>query len=707
MNDTVFMVLIHNAALLITLAYAYSLISVREKERSPFWMKLVMGGVVCAIGVCIMLTSWELEPGIVFDTRSVLLAGSGMFLGAVPTVIAMVAAGIFCAVQGGLGAWAAIAAAYASGSIGLIWRWYRKDHLADISWAELYVFGLVVHLVMLALFFLMPLDDAIRVLSAVALPIMIIYPPVTMLFGRMMSHRLQRERAAARLRESEQRYRSLFENNHAVMLITDPEDGRIIDANSAAESFYGWRRDEMRNKSLDDIASAPESGNADDLSAIRNDEAGYYMVKHGLADGQQRYVEIYRGQITIEGRDLMYSIVHDVTEHKRLEEQLRQAQKMDAVGRLAGGVAHDYNNKLQAVLGFSEMAMHDAKDQPVVYGYLEEIRDAAKASAQLTLQLMAFARKQTVNPVVIGLNEAINRQLKMLKKLVGEDVKINWKPGDDLWSVMIDPSQLDQIMVNLALNARDAIPDVGMISIETQNLEIEKGTDIMNPDAKPGEYVMISVSDTGNGMSEEELEHIFEPFFTTKEVGKGTGLGLAMVYGVVSQNGGFIHVHSAPGEGTSFKVYLPRSVDVEEPVKEAKPESAPAPEPGDETVLLVEDEELVLDLVRKTLESYGYTVLSSSEPEEALEMAEKHQGKIDALVTDVIMPGMNGRALYEKISKIRPETKVLYMSGYTADAIIRRGVIEPGIDLLQKPFSGTAMASKLREVLDSSMTVNK
>ncbi|TAL17526.1 response regulator [bacterium] len=385
-------------------------------------------------------------------------------------------------------------------------------------------------------------------------------------------------------------------------------------------------------------------------------------------------------------------------ERAKLEGQLLQSQKIESVGQLAGGVAHDFNNMLGVILGHAEFALEQIEPQNPLREDLEEIQKAAKRSAEITRQLLAFARKQTVAPKVLDLNDTIEPMQKMLRRLIGEDIYLEWKPGKDLWRVKIDPSQVDQLMANLVTNARDAIQGVGKVEIETDNVTLDEQYCEGHAGFMPGEYVLLAVSDSGAGMKKEELAKIFDPFFTTKERGKGTGLGLSTVYGIVKQNGGFINVYSEPGLGTTFRIYLPRTL--------AKAETAAEPGSvtlgGSETILLVEDEEAILGLGRRILASLGYRVLAAGSPAEALRLAEENKGAIGLLVTDVVMPEMNGKELYEKISAIQPGLKCLFMSGYTANVIAHRGVIDEGVNFLSKPFSLKTLGAKIREVLDGT-----
>ncbi len=384
-------------------------------------------------------------------------------------------------------------------------------------------------------------------------------------------------------------------------------------------------------------------------------------------------------------------------EKEKLQAQLTQAQKMESAGRLAGGVAHDFNNMLQVILGHAAMALDDLPSPGPLRESLEEIQKSAQRSADLTRQLLAFARKQTISPRVLDLNDTVEGMLKMLRRLIGEDIDLLWMPGAELWPVKLDPSQIDQILANLCVNSRDAITGTGRVTIETHNVTLDEGYAKTHLDCVPGDYVMMTITDTGHGMDAATRAHLFEPFFTTKRVGKGTGLGLATVFGIVKQNQGLINVYSQPGQGTTFKMYLPRA--------EAEPELAEEQAShralrGTETVLLVEDEEQILNLGRRILAQQGYTVRVASTPEAALAVAEQHVGPIHLLITDVVMPGMNGKELRERLRTGRPNLKCLFISGYTADVIAHRGVLDDGVQLLQKPFTAYSLAARVRDVLE-------
>ncbi|MGO9022256.1 MAG: ATP-binding protein [Syntrophobacteraceae bacterium] len=375
-----------------------------------------------------------------------------------------------------------------------------------------------------------------------------------------------------------------------------------------------------------------------------------------------------------------------------------QAQKMESVGRLAGGVAHDFNNMLGVIIGRAEMALQQDVSNNKLQHNLQEILNAGLRSADLTRQLLAFARKQTAVPKILDLNDTISGMLKMLRRLIGEDIDLSWQPGFDLWKVKIDPSQVDQILANLVVNSRDAISGVGAITMITENVVIDDSNRADHLEFIPGEYVLLTVTDTGEGMSQELRENIFEPFFTTKEVGKGTGLGLSTVYGIVKQNDGFIYVASELGKGTTSKIYLPR---FEAKTAQVASEEIAGERPtGTETVLLAEDDEAMLNLGKVILEDLGYTVIAAQTPVQAIHLAQDYPGDIHLLITDVVMPEMNGRELAKQLRTSRPNLKCLYMSGYTADVIAHRGILDEGVGFIQKPFLSDDFTEKVRQVLD-------
>ncbi len=513
-----------------------------------------------------------------------------------------------------------------------------------------------------------------------------------------------------RLAESEARYRRLADHAPDVIFRyrVSPEPG-LEYINPAIETITGyspeecyadphlmirWAHPEDAPFMADLVSTRTFLGRPFVLRWLGKDQTVHWM--------ETRVIPIQEPDgelIAVEGiaRDVTQRVLEE-QERQQLEQRLLESQKIEAVGRLAGGVAHDFNNMLQTILGYTEMAIQDAPPDEPLSDYLREIRAAGQRSAALTRQLLAFARRQTIQPRALDLNEHVSTTLKMLERLIGEDISLVWKPADRLGQVVMDPSQVDQILANLIVNARDAIEGVGEIIIETQNATITDEYVVSHPEALPGDYVMLVVTDNGCGMDPETQAHLFEPFFTTKPVGEGTGLGLATVYGIVRQNEGFVNVYSEMERGTTFRIYLPRQdVEMEETDASGEPSALPR---GTETVLLVEDETALLKLGTRLLLQLGYTVLSASSPDEALRLQQEHQGEIHLLMTDVVMPGMNGRELADKIRLRRPDTKCLFMSGYTANVIAHRGVVDDNVAFLQKPFSLETLARHVRAALD-------
>jgi PAS domain S-box-containing protein len=420
-------------------------------------------------------------------------------------------------------------------------------------------------------------------------------------------------------------------------------------------------------------------------------------------DGRSAVVRV-SGRAVSDGRKgrAFELFAEDVTERRALEQQLQQSQKMEAVGRLAGGIAHDFNNLLMVISGYSEFLLDRLGPEPELRGPAQEIASAAGRASSLTRQLLAFSRKQMLAPKILDLNGVVTENLKMLTRVIGEDIDLVMVPAALLGAVRADAGQIEQVIMNLAVNARDAMPSGGKLTIETSNVSLDEDYARFHAPLQPGEYVMLAISDTGAGMDSETQSRIFEPFFTTKGP-KGTGLGLSTVYGIVKQSGGYIWVYSEPGKGTTFKIYLPRVAEkAESPAQVAVPADTSVTEPGTETILLVEDEANLRYLARQFLEKQGYRVIEAADGAVAMQIAVAHEGMIHLLLTDVIMPGMNGRELAQRISELRPNTKVLYMSGYTENVIGHNGTLDAGVRLLQKPFNLRDLKSKVREVLDST-----
>jgi PAS domain S-box-containing protein len=514
-------------------------------------------------------------------------------------------------------------------------------------------------------------------------------------------------------RQSQQRYEALVNSVDGIFWEAHPETLQFSFVSRQAERLLGYPATdwlELPDFWKDHIH--PEDKNRTlglCLKAVQERQTQDFECRMLAADGRWiwlRDILSVSSDKDIDGQLKLQGVMLDITQRKQAEaalhqseEQFRQSQKMEAIGRMAGGVAHDFNNLLTAITGYSELLLLGSKLDGRVRGNLEEIRKAAERAAGLTHQLLAFSRRQVLRPVVLDLNLLLTNVHKMLRRLIGEDIELVTVLGTNLGRVKADPGQLEQVVMNLVVNARDAMPHGGKLTLETANVELDEAYARAHVPTRPGFYIMIAITDTGIGMDSETLARIFEPFFTTKEQGKGTGLGLSTVYGIVKQSDGFIWAYSEPGRGTSFKIYLPR-VEGEAAIPAEMAESPVELPHGTETVLLVEDEESVRNLIRTILQEYGYTVLEAYHGGEALRMAIRHEGSIHLLLTDVVMPLMSGRQLAEKLAPLRPETKVIYMSGYTDHTIVHHGILEPGTVFLQKPFTPGTLTRKLREILD-------
>ena len=512
----------------------------------------------------------------------------------------------------------------------------------------------------------------------------------------------ERKHAEDNLRDSEEKYRVLFKSASDAVLLVNVETMNILDANEAAVTLYGYTYKELlKLKAIDLSAEAKQT-----KKVLQDNFSTYIPIRyHRKKDGRIFPVEITTNFLKLKNQKIHISNIRDISvrieaekESKNLEEKLSQAQKMESVGRLAGGVAHDYNNALTTIMGFTELAMMDADPEGPLHKDLDEVFKAGKRAKDITRQLLAFARKQTIAPKVLDLNENIESMFKMLRRLIGENIDIVWQPGTNLWPVKMDPSQIDQILANLCVNARDAIEDVGTVTIETDIVTFDKAYCADHKGFIPGGFVLLAVSDNGCGMDKETLDKIFEPFFTTKDVDKGTGLGLATVYGIVKQNNGFVNVYSEPGEGTSIKIYLPQHEG--KAVGNQGESTEEIPQGLGETILVVEDDMPILKLAKKILEGLGYKVLTADTPKGAMRLAKEYKSEIQLLVTDVIMPEMNGRELSEQMQSLYPDLKCIFMSGYTANAIAHHGVLDEGMEFIQKPCSQADLAKTVRNVLD-------
>jgi PAS domain S-box-containing protein len=522
---------------------------------------------------------------------------------------------------------------------------------------------------------------------------------------RDLSQREQAEKARA---DAETKYRMLVEHVNAITYIAEIGiNGKWYYISPQVENILGYTQEEW-------LALAPNWDrhiHPDDLPVVvaaeEQSENGYpFQAEFRVRRKDGREVWLSDTAVIVQGSDshpVMEGIMVDITERKALETQLQQSRKMEAVGRLAGGIAHDFNNLLTIISGYTELALSRPQLPSEARADIERIENASGRAASLVRQLLAFSRKQVLQPKILDLNKIVLNLDSLLRRLMDERIEMVTRVKDDLGKVKADPAQVEQVLMNLVVNARDAMPEGGRLVVETCNIELDTNYAVDHVSVKPGRYVMLAVSDTGVGMDRQTVAHIFEPFFTTKESGRGTGLGLSTVYGIVKQSGGYIWVYSEPGKGSTFKVYLPRVDEVPEAVGAAL--AAPRAQRGTETILIVEDEEAVRELIQTVLTEKGYDIIPSLDPQHAEQIAARFPGEIHLLLTDMVMPGTSGRELAERISARRRDIRVLFMSGYTDNVITSGGMLEEGLAFLQKPFSPAALVQKVREVLSQTPAV--
>ncbi|MBX6331680.1 MAG: response regulator [Gemmatimonadaceae bacterium] len=537
------------------------------------------------------------------------------------------------------------------------------------------------------------LDSAVRALREQSYDYLVkpVQPDFLLRSIDRAAERWRRKSAEVAAQESRERLRRMFDHVRDALVITDAT-GHILDANPAAAALAGVPIEGLRERTIAGMLGT-ELGPLAEGAGTRVE---YEMRSPG---GAARVVEV---QTDTFAPGMYVHTVRDLTERRRLEEELHQSRKMDAIGRLAGGVAHDINNVLTAILCYSELLINDLKETDHRRADVSEIRQAARRAAALTGQLLAFSRKQVLQPRVLDLNAVVDEMERMLARVIGEDITLLRQSAPDLWPVRADPGQLSQVLMNLAVNARDAMPGGGRLTIETANTSLAQLRLHRHGVIEPGDYVLLRVTDSGAGIPDDVLANIFEPFFTTKERGKGTGLGLSTVYGIIAQSNGRIEVASSVGVGTTFTIYLPRAKGEELPPEPRRSTSTTAAEPGHETILLVEDEDMLRTLLVRILTQQGYRVLAASDATETLTLARNHLAEVELLVIDIVMPGMSGRELADRLVEMRPDIKVLYMTGYTDDALVQYGVSDLRRSILQKPFSNQTLTRKIREILDGT-----
>ena len=520
------------------------------------------------------------------------------------------------------------------------------------------------------------------------------------LLQKALRYATERKRAESATRQCEQRFHDLFENAKDILFTLDLE-GRITSLNKSAEEVMGWSKSEALQRNIKSLVAPEHVGLCGRMMRriVNEEPLPHFEISMLRKDGRRALLETSARLIRSNGKkEGVQGTARDVTERRQLENMVRQSQKLEAIGRLSGGLAHDFNNLLCVISGHAEMLSEQLEPTSTAINSVAQIKKAADSAASLTRQLLAFSRKQVFHPQTLDLNAIVVDTEKLLGRLIGEHIELFTALNPTLGNVRVDPVQIEQVLVNLILNARDAMPQGGKLTIETSNVDLEEKHESKRSLIPAGRYVMVALTDTGCGMDEETQSRIFEPFYTTKELGKGTGLGLATVYGIVKQSGGFIWVYSEYGRGTTFKVYLPRVENLATRLRPNKRQREACK--GTETVLLVEDSEPLRALIKEFLNDSGYTVLEAANGNDAIRIASEFGGPIHLLLTDVVMPGMGGQQLAEQLTRIRPATKVLYMSGYPNAGIAHSGILAAGVVLLEKPFTREILSRRVRQVLD-------
>lgn len=694
--------LLQNVAVLIALVVGLQMLA-RQLAHRPLAYGVAAGLLFGAAGIIGMTAPLRFAPGVIYDGRSIVLAIAGLFGGPVAAAIAAVACGAYRALLGGPGALPGVLVVIEAAALGVALHYLRRRDERWLGLARLWAFGILVHVLMLALQLLLPDGRGWEVARRIGPAVLLVYPLGFVLTARLFLQAERSVQAEQALRENEERFRALVEGAPDAIFVQ--VDHRFAYVNEAAVLLYGagTAGNLLGTPVMDrfDPAQRGEIARRIEGLNLRRERAPALEEIHRRLDGSEVQVEVSAVPVEYGGRNGAIVFVRDITARKEMEQRLVQSQKMEAVGRLAGGVAHDFNNMLQTILGYTELLIEKTPPGSANHDELAQIRKAALRSADLTRQLLGFARRQVIEPQALDLSTVVSDLLRMLRRLVGENVGITWRPAPDPCPVRMDPSQVGQVLTNLVVNARDAIPGTGLVTIETSHAEMDEDYCLAHPGAAPGRYEVLVVSDDGVGMDRETRERAFEPFYTTKERGKGTGLGLATVFGIVKQNDGFINLYSEPGRGTTVRIYLRRDEAPGTDVADTSAANGTVGAPGGtECVLLVEDETSLLQLGSQILGRLGYRVLAVADPHAALALVRERGERPDILLTDVIMPGLNGRDLFTELGRELPGLRCLYMSGYTDNVIAHLGVLEDGVNFLQKPFSGRELAKRLRQALD-------
>jgi len=704
----IFHALLNNLTLLVSLGVLYSVI-LRKFPRNPILHDGLSGLLFGAIALFAMFTPLRLHEGPIYDGRSIILSLAGLFGGPVAGLIAatVAAAGRFWI--GGVGQWVGLGVVAWATALGIVFHHVAKRHPRLLRWPYLWAFGVAVHLGMIALHLGLPAEIRWSVVQQIAAPVLLLYPLVFMLLAWIFEDQRQAAVMAARLRDHERLLQDIL-NAMPNPVYYKATDGNYLACNQAFAYYAGQRLEDMVGRTMDGLLPPPVAAAIaiKDQELIENPGVQHFDVTIPCADGVTREVAFDRATLRNPDGSIagIVSCASDLTPHRQLEDQLRQASKLEAVGRLAGGVAHDFNNMLGVILGQTEELLDSIGEHDGRRALLEEIRKAALRSTDLTHQLLAFARRQTVNPQPLDLDARVTESLRMLRRLIPESTTIVFEPSGDPHVGLVDPAQFDQVLTNLVLNARDAIEKRGRITISVEDVTLTEPHAGAPAPVPPGRWIRLRVADDGAGIPPALLDKIFEPFYTTKDPGKGTGLGLAMVYGIVSQSHGHVQVRSHLQEGSTFDLYLPRH--------EGEPAPHPGPRPHRDTrelhaelartepapghaILVAEDEEANLRLTERILVRAGYQVFSAATPQRAVELFSEHQDEIALLLTDVIMPEMNGLDLFRALKEQKPRLECVFMSGYTADIISSSGLDEGQVRFLAKPFTRDDLLRAIHE----------
>ncbi len=707
----VFNSLVNNAAILLVLSYLYTLIS-RYWKGKDLTGQAIRGLLFGFVVVGVMLSPLQLAPGLVFDTRSVVISIAGLFGGPITAAITALFSITYRIWLGGVGVAPAIATALSAASIGVLFFYWRQKWRRPSNVLYFYLFGLAVHVAMILGMFTLPGELAWQTIGKITLPVMVIYPVATLLLAMLLADQEARLVTERQLLESEARFRTLFEQAGDAIFVSDFQ-GNLVDVNQAAQESLGYSREELLTLRIQDVdPQAPGQEVLQDFwlqQFLGGQHASTFASVHRRKDGSTFPVELRASFTVHKGQRLILGLARDISERieaeeerKRLEGQLLHAQKMEAVGTLAGGIAHEFNNILAAIMGYTELSLLQYNRGGIIPPeYLEEILASSKRAAKLVKSILAFSRKaESVEFRDFDINTELDHAITLLEKTLPREISIEKDLSPDVGLIRGDAGQFEQVLLNLGTNAKHAMPTGGRLTIKTEQVSIRRDRPPLFPGMKPGEYVLLTVSDSGYGMDAATLKQIFDPFFTTKGLGVGTGLGLAMVYGIIKGHHGYIDCRSAPNEGATFEIFLPVAKDT--PQLSAQPSLlAQQPRGKNETVLVVEDESSLLAIGKTMLEANNYHVLQATSGEEALSLFQAPANAIDIVLLDVSMPGMGGMRCLQALLELKPTAKIILTSGYAVDESLGEIIASGAIGFVAKPYSQQDLLQAIHAALVS------